>query len=136
RLKDDQNALHNDVEGIYSASDQYTSEFDRQKSDRERSERELLSILDCQPDLQVEFQRVMQASQTYMALRETVKYQFVKEYSLLRDVLVEIADRYNIDEQDIFSLDPREIEEFVLNPQRFEAQIAERQERFDKYSLI
>ena len=136
RLKDDQNALHNYVEGIYSARDQYTSEFEKQKSDRERSETELLSLLDYQPDLQVEFQRVMQASQTYMALRETVKYQFVKEYSLLRDVLIEIADRCNMDEEDIFSLDPREIEEFVLNPQRFEAQIAERQERFDKYSLI
>src|SRR5690606_7646364 len=67
RLKDDQNALHNYVEGIYSARDQYTSEFEKQKSDRERSETELLSLLDYQPDLQVEFQRVMQASQTYMA---------------------------------------------------------------------
>jgi pyruvate,water dikinase len=136
RLKDDQDALHNYVEGIYSSRVQYTSEFERQKSDRERSEMQLLSHLDSQPDLQIEFQRVMQASQTYMALRETVKYQFVKEYSLLRDVLVEIADRCNIDKDNIFSLDPREIEEFILYPERFEAQIAERQERYGKYYLV
>lgn len=136
RLKDDQNALHSYVEGIYSARDQYTSEFERQQSDRERSETGLLSILDSQPDLQEEFQRVMRASQTYMALRETVKYQFVREYSLLRDVLVEVADRCTINEEDVFSLYPREIEEFVLNPGTFEAQVAERQERFAKYNLV
>jgi len=136
RLKDDPGALRNYVEGIYSARDQYIAEFERQKGGRKQSETQLVLLLDSQPDIQDEFQSVMRASQTYMALRETVKYQFVKEYSLLRDALIEIAKRSGIDKDDVFSLDPREIDEFVTNPESFAALIAERKDRFGKYSFL
>lgn len=136
RLKDDTQALKNYVEGIYTAREQYISEFERQKKDRMQREINLLSLLTALPELQAEFQEVLNASQTYMALRETVKYQFVKEYSLLRDVIVEIANRTNVSADDIFSLDPREIQEFVVNPEGFIALIAERQERFEKYCFL
>lgn len=136
RLKDDEDALHNYIEGIYGAREQYVTEFERQKAGREQSETQLVSSLDSQTDIQVEFENVMKASQTYMALRETVKYQFVKEYSLLRDTLIEIANRSEIDKENIFSLDPREIEDFFANPESFVALIAERQERFSKYGLL
>ena len=136
RLKDLPDALLSYVEGIYNAGDQYLREFERQKNDRKLSEMRLLGLLDTKPDLKAEFQTVMSASQTYMALRETVKYQFVKEYSLLRDVLVEVAKRTGVSDEDIFSLDPREIGEFIAKPARFKAVIAERQERFNKYALL
>lgn len=136
RLKDEPQALRNYVEGIYNNQEQYLTSYARQQAKREQEERELLSQLNSQPELQAELQRVMQAAQTYMALRETVKYQFVKEYALLRDRLVEIAKRSGINEHDIFSLKPREIAEFISSPENFRAVIAERQERFDKYSLL
>jgi phosphohistidine swiveling domain-containing protein len=136
RLKDDADALQNYIEGIYGAREQYVTEFEQQKAGREQSETQLISSLDSQTDIQVEFKNVMKASQTYMALRETVKYQFVKEYSLLRDSLIEIANRSGIDEEEIFSLDPREIKDFFANPESFAALITERQERFSKYGLL
>ena len=136
RLKDNEEALKNYVEGIFASKNEYIAQFENQKNERLVEEQTLFEHNSAYPELQAEFSQVMKASQTYMALRETVKYQFVKEYSLLRDVLVEIANKIGINEEDIFLLDPREIEEFVANPEKFTALIAERQERFDKYPLL
>jgi len=136
RLKDDVDALCNYVNGIYDSRDQYVKDFENQKQSRLQKEDELSFSLKNNPGLQTEFQRVMTAAQTYMALRETIKYQFVKEYSLLRDALTEIARKVGVCEADIFFLYPREIAEFVNNPEEFAAQIVERQQRFEKYPLL
>lgn len=132
RLKDDGTALRQYVEGIFSAKDQYLGEFEQQQRERLNLENELKAKLE-DP---AEFTQVLAATQTYMALRETVKYQFVKEYDLLRDALVEVARRVGSDAEVIFSLYPREVEAFAQDPESFEALIAERQERFVKYPLL
>ncbi|MCL4208412.1 hypothetical protein KJZ63_02135 [Patescibacteria group bacterium] len=136
RLKDDEVALGQYVGGIFSSGSQYVQEFERQKSDRQEVEIKLKERLVGNTEVSGEFTRVLEASQTYMSLRETVKYQFVKEYAILRDILVELANKLEMPAEDIFSLYPEEILDLVQNPTHFPALIAERQERFGKYSLL
>jgi len=136
RLKDDEAALYQYVSGIFNSKEQYVVEFNNQKLGRINKQEELLSILGKNEALKSEFQQVVSAEQTYMALRETVKYQFVKEYALLRNALVEIAHKSNISESEIFSLYPNEIVSFIDNSNNFTAKIKERQERFQKYQLV
>lgn len=136
RLKDDESALASYVEGIYSQREQYVAEFTTQRQQRMIKETQLLNLLSPYADVSAEFEHVLHACQTYMSLRETVKYQFVKEYALLRDALMVIAKETGVATDDIFSLFPRELETFITNPARFTAQIAERQERFTKNQLL
>lgn len=136
RLKDDEAALEQYVRGIFSSGLQYVHEFEKQKFDRQAEETKLKENLVADDEANREFTQVLEASQTYMSLRETVKYQFVKEYAILRDILVELANKLEMSADDIFSLYPEEILDLVQNPTHFPALIAERQERFGKYSLL
>jgi phosphohistidine swiveling domain-containing protein len=136
RLKDDEQALRGYVEGIHNLGDQYLIDFEKQRQERLESESYLLAKLSTKPELNDEFKKVMRASQTYMASRETVKYQFTKEYSILRDILIDLSKRMNINEQDVFSLYPNEVSDFIADPISFRSLIMERQERYDKYSLL
>lgn len=128
RLKDSEDALRQYVESIYASREAYGGEFASQKEKRLAEETRLIGAV--APEAVAEFQQVMQASQTYMALRETVKYQFVKEYSLLRDMLVELEQRFGLEAGAIFSLYPREIGALVAEGVDFKAKIKEREERF------
>lgn len=136
RLKDDEFALEQYVKGIFASGHQYIHEFEKQKSDRQEEEVELKGHLVADNEVSREFAQVLEASQTYMSLRETVKYQFVKEYAILRDILVTLANKLAMPIEDIFSLYPEEILNLVQDPTHFPALIAERQERFGKYSLL
>ncbi len=135
RLKDDKNALRQYVEGIFGSKDQYISEFSRQKNERLQAEEEFLKNLRG-TSFHDEFAHVLQAAQTYMALRETVKYQFVKEYDLFRDALTEISNRTGASDGDIFSLFPRELASYIENVNQFKAKIVERQERFNQNIVL
>ncbi len=136
RLKDDEAALEQYVRGIFSSGLQYVHEFEKQKFGRQAEEAKLKENLVADDEANREFTQVLEASQTYMSLRETVKYQFVKEYAILRDILVQLANKLEMSTEDIFSLYPEEILDLVQNPTYFPALIAERQERFGKYSLL
>ncbi len=134
RLKDTEAALLGYVTSIFESKDSYTVEAVNQKVKRIAYEEGLIDSVE--PEKRGEFKQVLAASQTYMALRETVKYQFVKEYSLIRDILVEFEKRLSLPEGTIFSLFPREVGALVADGQDFSALIAERIERFKVYPLL
>ncbi len=136
RLKDDELALRQYVTGIFDSKEQYAGEFEKQKVERLVEEESLRNRLQHNPQLSEEFSQVMEAAQVYMSLRETVKYQFVKEYAILRDILVKLAEKLSLPTDDIFSLYPEEILKLVENQSDFPALIKERQERFSKYPLL
>lgn len=98
RLKDSPAALLAYVRGIRQ-SGQYREEFEKQKAERLITQQ---AILDSLPDPEKqEFEGVIQSTQIYMALRETVKYLFTQEYSLLRDALQVLGTRLGLEDDDI-----------------------------------
>lgn len=135
RLKDDPHALHQYVEAIFVTGAEYEQNMVRQQEIRAQKEQELTAQLTNKDEL-AEYLEVINSAQKYMALRETVKYQFVKEYALIRDALVRVEQHLGMEEGSIFSLFPREIKDLIDNPERFTAKIKERQELFSRYSEV
>lgn len=131
RLNEASESLRTYVAGIYENRDRYIGEFSQQKAERLATEEEVLEKLD--PKKQEQFRHILGASQKYMALRETVKYHFVAEYALVRNTLVQLSEKINIAPEDIFSLYPREIPQFIRNTSDFRPIIQERQQAFTNY---
>lgn len=105
RLGDDEEALTAYVQGLRRGG-RLREDFKRAQEQRRTIEKE---ILEKAGDKKGEFEDIMSGAQIYMALRETVKYYFLKEYALLRDGLIELGKKTGLDEGDIFYLYPTEI---------------------------
>jgi len=133
RLKDDSAALLAYVRGIRQ-SGQYREEFEKQKGERLDTQRAILGSL---PDQErQELERVIQSTQTYMALRETVKYLFTQEYSLLRDALQVLGTRLGLKDDDIYFVYPRELPVLVEDPQSLTHLIQSRKQSFANYRQL
>lgn len=133
RLKDDQAALLAYVRGIRQ-SGQYREKFEKQKAERLATQQSILNSLSGQE--KQELKRVIQSAQTYMALRETVKYLFTQEYSLLRDALEALGTRLSLEDGDIFFVYPRELSNLIVHPQSFTHLIRSRKQSFLNYGQL
>lgn len=132
-LRDDPEALLRYVQGIRQAGD-YAEQFQRQKENRLAAQKSLLESVPTEE--RAEFEAVLKASQTYMALRETVKHLYTMEYLLLRDALEVLASRLGLAEGDIYFLYPRELPDLVANPNSFRHLIRSRQQSFIHYQEL
>lgn len=133
RLKDDQNALLAYALGIRQTGT-YKSEFEKQKNERLSTEHVILSTL--RKDQKLELENIIHSAQTYMALRETIKYLFTKEYSLIRDGLQILESRLSLDRGDIYYLSPRQIPELLWDPSSLTHLIKSRQRSFLNYANL
>ena len=134
RLSEDEEALKTYVEGIYQNKDLYIGEFAKQQQARLVVEQEVRDKLGAEK--QAGFNQILTATQTYMALRETVKYYFVAEYGLARTALLQLGDNLGLEPDTIFSVYPREIPQLVTDPASFKVAVNERQQAFTNYSEL
>ncbi|MBI4035572.1 hypothetical protein HY383_01360 [Candidatus Daviesbacteria bacterium] len=132
-LRDVPAALKTYVKGIRQTG-QYKEQFERQKQARIQTQETLLSGLS--EEARQELAKVIKSSQTYMALRETVKYLFTKEYLLYRDTLELLGSRLALRDGDIYFLYPREIPDLVSNPLSTMHRIRSRQQAFENYPQL
>lgn len=132
-LRDDPEALLRYVRGIRQAGN-YTEQFQRQKETRLAAQKSLLESIPAEE--RAEFEAVLKASQTYMALRETIKHLYTMEYLLLRDALEILASRLGLAEGDIYFLYPQELPNLVANPKSFRHLIRSRKQSFIHYQEL
>lgn len=132
-LRDSLKRIRSYVQGIRE-SGTYVQDFKRQKQIRLKTQQQVLAQYSGKE--KIEIAEIIAASQTYMALRETVKYLFTKEYLLIRDSLEHLADILNLKDGDIYYLFPREIPNFVKNPKKFKHLIAARKQFFINAELF
>jgi pyruvate,water dikinase len=134
RLKDSPTHLVQHVEDVYAHRDMILPNFEQQRALRNST---LDTLMQGTPlAQQEELRHVVASAQTYMALRETVKYHFVAEYNLMRDAMVELEGRLPIDVGDIFYLYPRELPDMIQNPSAYQAAINERKHAFVNYGEL
>jgi len=132
-MRDDPQALHTYVRGIRQAGN-YRARFEAQRSERIQAAESILARVSA--DDRSELSEVIAASQTYMALRETAKYLFTKQYLLLRDTLEVLEKRLNMESGDIYFLYPRELEVLIADPESMLHLIRSRKQSFKNYEAI
>lgn len=130
-MRDDQERLLAYVRGIRQTG-QYKVDFERQREARILAQQTVLSSVP-EGDRD-ELASVVHASQTYMAVRETAKYYFTKEYLYLRDTLEILGERIGLERGDIYYLYPRELPQFASDPQSMIHVIRSRKQSFQNYS--
>lgn len=131
RLNEDGESLKNYVEGIYQNKSLYIEEFAKQQQARLVLEKEVRDKLGTAKT--AEFNQILRATQTYMALRETTKYYFVAEYDLARKALLELSKNLGLEPDAIFSVYPRELPQLADSTANFRLTIRERQQAFANY---
>ena len=132
-MRDDHDRLNAYVRGIRQTG-QYKTDFEKQRQARINAQETVLaSVLEGDRD---ELAQVMQASQTYMAVRETAKYYFTKEYLFLRDTLELLGKRTGLEEGDIYHLYPRELPQFAVDPKSLLHVIHSRKQSFENYAEL
>lgn len=122
RFHDDPQQLEEYVRGIRSG--EYVQNFEKQKKERNAFLEELLAPLPAEE--QQAFMHIVENAQTYMALRETVKYHFTREYALIRSALTELEKKSGLPEGAIFHIFPQELYAFAKDPQSMVSAIAMR----------
>ncbi len=133
RLSDDHEALQRYVEGIYNQPD-YVKNFQAQKSEREQTHEEILNqVHESQRD---ELNTIITSAQTYMALRETVKYYFTAEYALLRRALEVLEQKLQLPEGHIYHVYPHELNNLADQTDVYRHILAARQRDFEYYPEI
>lgn len=133
RLRDDPEALTTYVIGLRQAGN-YRATFEAQRAARLEAER--ISLADLSGEGKIEFQDAATASQTYLALRETAKYLFTKEYLLLRDTLELLEQKTGLTNGDIYFLYPRELAALVAAPSAMHHLIRARRQSFKNYEEL
>lgn len=132
RMSEDRGSLESYVKNIYENRDVRIENFHKQQEARDQAEQEVRSSLgEAEAE---EFDRILKNTQTYMALRETVKYYFAAEYSLARNALLELGSRLDLENiDDIFSVYPDEMPRLIDGTYDFKPIINERKRSFDNY---
>ncbi len=131
RLKDSPSALEAYVDGIRQSGN-YREAFEKQK--RERMEAQQLVLERLPNEERAEMEGVIYSAQTYMALRETVKYLFAKEYSLLRDALELLESRLGLEKGSIYHIYPRELPKLANDPYSMVHILRSRRQAFVNYT--
>lgn len=76
------------------------------------------------------FQEDLQVARQYLAMREQAKFFYLMEYDLLRQVLIALSRKLEIEESLIFELDPRELPLLITKPEEtIDLMTAREQER-------
>lgn len=133
RFTDQPEAMQAYVRGLRDVGD-YAHRFEQQRQARISFEQQLLEHL---PESSREqFQKVLANTQKYLALRETVKYYFLKGYAYLRSGLTELANRNEVSEAEIFQLYPDEILAFTENPLKMRHKLKARENEYQHYYAL
>lgn len=132
-LRDAPDALQAYVRGIRSVG-QYREQFEKQRKIRQEAPQSLLQDLPYEE--KHELANVIFSSQTYMALRETIKYHFAKENLLLRDALEVLNKKLVLEDGDIYFIYPRELRELITDPQSMAHIIRARRQSFENYKKL
>jgi len=132
RLKDNEEAMTAYVDGIRRTD--YERLFYEQKVSRGEAELDFLEKVDLENIDHVV--SVMRSAQRYLALRETVKYDFVKEYALLRERLEQLGEKLGFKGGDIYFVYPRELRSFVDDQKGMVPLIFARKQAFENYSHL
>lgn len=134
RLKDDINLLNNYVKGIREFGD-YITKHNNQKKERLLIENKLLNKITSNKE-KLYLKNIFENAQKYMALRETIKYMISIEYSLIKDSLLLLEKKLNLNEGDIYYLYPRELSSFIKCPKSMIHLINSRKISFSNYDSI
>jgi phosphohistidine swiveling domain-containing protein len=132
-MRDDPQALQTYVRGIRQTGN-YRARFEAQRAERIQAAESIVARASVED--RSELAEVITASQTYMALRETAKYLFTKQYLLLRDTLEEVEKRLNMESGDIYFLYPRELSALIADPESMRHLIQSRKQSFKNYETI
>lgn len=132
-MRDSPERLIEYIRGIRQ-SGRYEADFEKQRQDRLKAEKVVLDRIPFKD--RDELARVMQASQTYMAARETAKYYLTKEYLYLRDALELLGKRKGLRDGEIYHLYPREVPQFAVDPNSLCHLIRSRNRSFDNYAHL
>ncbi len=132
-LRDDPEKLAAYVKGIRQAGN-YRQKFEKQKALRQETQQ--TRFLGLSENDRNELEQVVNASQTYMALRETTKYLIAKENLLFRDTLERLSIILGLEVGDIYFVYPRELHQLVAHPQSMAHLIRSRQRSFKNYAAL
>lgn len=133
RYKDEIDDLKSYVYGIRYKGE-YKSNFHKQMQNRIIAQK---ILLDKMPKGEKEdVAQTIASAQTYMALRETVKYYFTREYVLLRDALELLEDRLDMEEGNIYYLYPKELFSLIKDEYSMRHIIRSRRQAFDNYPSL
>lgn len=106
RLAESPMHLREYVQSLRTGAD-YEARFNAQRIERISEQERLTRSLP--ESARLTFSTMYVRAQKYMALRETIKDQFTKEYALLRDRLVELGRRTGLAEDSIYYLYPSDL---------------------------
>ncbi len=133
RFSDKPDSIIEYVRGIRESGD-YSSKFEQQRAKRLAYQTTLLEDLPVsQRDM---LEKIINNSQMYMALRETVKYYFTKGYAEVRRGIIELAQRRGITSDEVFHLFPRELKEFAAKPDEYRHLIRARSQEYTHYKSL
>lgn len=121
------------VRGIRQTG-QYKADFEKQRQARMAAQQAILASVPIAD--REELAQAMQAAQIYMAIRETAKYDFTKEYLLVRDTLELLGERTGLQGGDIYHLYPRELSQVVSDPKAMLHIIRSRKQSFSNYAEL
>ena len=131
RYADDPGKLEQLLKDIRSSGQGLTHAFREQVHNRQSLEKQVRTRLQEAGKEEQEidcFFSELQIAQSYLPLRETIKYYFAAEYALVRRVLLELAQRIGLAPDDIFYLYPEELPECLEPLDPVCARIRQRQE--------
>ena len=134
RLKEKPDALREYVRGLRESGG-YAASFQKQKTERLTHQTETLEGISDE-NLKQEVEKDIKAAQTYMALRETIKYQFVREYSLIRDALEVLGNKLDLSPNDVYFVYPRELNDLVSFSEHARHLISSRRQAYSNYSCL
>jgi pyruvate,water dikinase len=133
RYKEHSEALKAYIYGIRQTG-RYKEDFEKQREERLRVQESLLALLSGE-DARI-LAQVITAAQTYMALRETVKYYFTYEYALIRNALELLQGRLGLERGDIYYLYPKELPVLVNDTWAMSHIIRSRKQAFHNYQYL
>lgn len=133
RYKDNPEGLQAYIHGIRQTG-RYKEDFEKQKEERLRVQEALLALLP--EEERREIAKVITSAQNYMALRETAKYYFTREYALIRDALELLEDRLGLEQGDIYHIYPKELLALVNDTLAMSHIIRSRKQAFHNYQHL
>jgi pyruvate,water dikinase len=135
RFSDNERDLSNYVEGLRENGEDYKSRLEQSRNRTRTTMTELLSAIDDETQRE-ELRSVINYMQKYMSLRQTIKFHFKREYGVIRQALVAIEEKLNLQKGDIFYVYPRELSRLVDNSDRLRHLIRDRRRHHEMSSRI
>lgn len=133
-LSEDPKSLLAYTNDIYKARKEYISKTEAQKEERIKIQNTIVKQL--KTNKIDEFKKLINNTQNFMSLRESIKYDFVKEYALIKKSLDTLEKKLYLKKGDIYFIYPTEITKIIKNKKDFTNVIAERRQEFRNYKKI